>query len=95
MVDGVVDEWIWPDDDGDCAASTPYIPRHNLLTLNLLMLHVICRTSARKPDDELLADFRQQFPEVSTGVTEPNAPAVSQTTTAVFQPVINAPVHER
>lgn len=53
------------------------------------------RTSARKPDDELLADFRQQFPEVSTGVTEPTAPAVSQTTTAVFQPVINAPVHER
>ncbi|KAL7790317.1 CP2 transcription factor domain-containing protein [Trichoderma ceciliae] len=53
------------------------------------------RTSARKPDDELLADFRQQFPEVSTGATEPNAPAISQTTTANFNPIINAPVHER
>ncbi|KAL6811686.1 CP2 transcription factor domain-containing protein [Trichoderma camerunense] len=53
------------------------------------------RTSARKPDDELLADFRQQFPEVSTGVTEPAAPAISQATTAVFQPIINAPVNER
>ncbi|UKZ49601.1 hypothetical protein TrVGV298_003848 [Trichoderma virens] len=53
------------------------------------------RTSARKPDDELLADFRQQFPEVSTGVTEPTAPAISQATTAVFQPIINAPVNER
>ncbi|KAH6606210.1 hypothetical protein Trco_005363 [Trichoderma cornu-damae] len=53
------------------------------------------RTSARKPDDELLADFRQQFPEVSTGVTEPTAPAISQATTTVFHPIINAPVHER
>ncbi|KAL7932453.1 CP2 transcription factor domain-containing protein [Trichoderma chlorosporum] len=53
------------------------------------------RTSARKPDDELLADFRQKFPEVSTGVSEPTAPAISQATTAAFQPIINAPVHER
>ncbi|KAL7951230.1 CP2 transcription factor domain-containing protein [Trichoderma barbatum] len=53
------------------------------------------RTSARKPDDELLADFRQQFPEVSTGVSEPTAPAISQATTAVFQPIINAPIQER
>lgn len=62
---------------------------------SLLTLHVNHRTSARKPDDELLADFRQQFPQVSTGVTEPTAPAISQATTAVFNPIINAPAHER
>lgn len=66
-----------------------------LIDNNLLTLHVHYRTSARKPDDELLADFRQQFPEVSTGVTEPTAPAISQATTAVFNPIINAPTHER
>lgn len=69
----------------------PFLPMDN----NLLTLHINYRTSARKPDDELLADFRQQFPEVSTGVTEPTAPAISQATTAVFNPVINAPTHER
>ncbi|PNP39117.1 hypothetical protein TGAMA5MH_08969 [Trichoderma gamsii] len=53
------------------------------------------RTSAQKPDDGLLADFRQKFPEVSTGVTEPTAPAISQAATAAFNPIINAPTHER
>lgn len=61
----------------------------------LLTLHINHRTSARKPDDGLLADFRQKFPEVSTGVTEPTAPAVSHATTAVFNPVIDAPAQER
>lgn len=62
---------------------------------HLLTLHVHHRTSAQKPDDGLLADFRQKFPEVSTGVTEPTAPAVSNATTAVFNPIINAPTQER
>lgn len=62
---------------------------------HLLTLHVDHRTSARKPDDELLADFRQKFPEVSTGATEPNAPAISHATTSIFNPVIHATTHDR
>jgi hypothetical protein len=65
------------------------------LNNHLLTLHVDLRTSAQKPDDGLLADFRQKFPEVSTGATEPSAPAISNAATAAFNPILNAPTHER
>ncbi|XP_044715532.1 CP2 transcription factor domain-containing protein [Hirsutella rhossiliensis] len=40
------------------------------------------RTSSQKPGDDLLANFRQQFPEVVAVSTESSAPVISQTTAA-------------
>lgn len=37
------------------------------------------RTSSQKPGDELLANFRQQFPEVAAVSTSAAAPVISQT----------------
>ncbi|PNY26787.1 Grainyhead-like protein 2 [Tolypocladium capitatum] len=51
------------------------------------------RTSTQKPADDLLADFRQQFPEVSTATTDASPPTMSLTT-AVNHPTINAPAQE-
>ncbi|ORY60959.1 CP2 transcription factor [Pseudomassariella vexata] len=49
------------------------------------------RTSAQKPGHDLLANFRQQFPEVSTGPsTTSAAPAATQTTVAGDNPILVA-----
>lgn len=49
------------------------------------------RTSSQKPADDLLANFRQQFPEVSVTSAATTAPAVAQTTAAgaISNPLIN------
>ncbi|KAK5995733.1 Transcription factor CP2-like 3-like protein [Cladobotryum mycophilum] len=52
-------------------------------------------TSAQKPADDLLADFRQQFPEVSTVSTEPTTTAISQTTATTENPILAAVNQER
>ncbi|KJZ72426.1 hypothetical protein HIM_08229 [Hirsutella minnesotensis 3608] len=39
------------------------------------------RTSSQKPADDLLANFRQQFPEVAAVTTDVSAPTISQTVT--------------
>ncbi|KAI5466456.1 CP2 transcription factor-domain-containing protein [Mariannaea sp. PMI_226] len=49
------------------------------------------RTSSAKPGDELLANFRQQFPEVAVS-SSTSAPAISQTL-AAENPIIHAPPH--
>ncbi|KAI0475432.1 CP2 transcription factor-domain-containing protein [Xylariaceae sp. FL0804] len=51
------------------------------------------RTSSQKPGDELLANFRQQFPEISTG-TSPTSVA-AQTTLESENPGLLAPGEER
>ncbi|KAJ3514316.1 hypothetical protein NM208_g15076 [Fusarium decemcellulare] len=53
------------------------------------------RTSSQKPGDELLANFRQQFPEVAAVSTSSTAPVISQTASAdnTIAPV--APLAER
>ncbi|POR34909.1 Grainyhead-like protein 2 [Tolypocladium paradoxum] len=51
------------------------------------------RTSTQKPADDLLANFRQQFPEVSTVTTDASPPTMSLTT-AANNPTINAPTQE-
>ncbi|KND93065.1 Grainyhead-like protein 2 [Tolypocladium ophioglossoides CBS 100239] len=51
------------------------------------------RTSTQKPADDLLANFRQQFPEVSAVTTDASPPAMSLTTVA-NHPTINAPTQE-
>ncbi|KAG6016549.1 hypothetical protein E4U43_003544 [Claviceps pusilla] len=53
------------------------------------------RTSSQKPGDELLANFRQQFPEVAVVTSEASAPSIAQTTTAASNPVINVPSQDQ
>lgn len=48
------------------------------------------RTSSQKPGDDLLADFRQQFPQVAAVSTATTAPAISQTV-AVENHIVHAP----
>ncbi|KAH7157165.1 CP2 transcription factor-domain-containing protein [Dactylonectria macrodidyma] len=48
------------------------------------------RTSSQKPGDDLLADFRQQFPQVAAVSTATTAPAISQTV-AAENPIVHAP----
>ncbi|KAH6973292.1 CP2 transcription factor-domain-containing protein [Ilyonectria destructans] len=48
------------------------------------------RTSSAKPGDDLLVNFRQQFPEVAAVSTSTTAPAISQTT-AAENPIVQAP----
>ncbi|OAA73620.1 CP2 transcription factor [Cordyceps fumosorosea ARSEF 2679] len=59
------------------------------------------RTSAQKPDDELLANFRQQFPQIGA-TTEGGSPGISQTagapdltTTAPPAPSIRPEFHDQ
>ncbi|TWU78142.1 hypothetical protein ED733_007470 [Metarhizium rileyi] len=49
------------------------------------------RTSSQKPGDDLLANFRQQFPEVAVVTSEGSAPSIAQPTSAVDNPIINLP----
>lgn len=46
----------------------------------LTRLSVLNRTSSQKPGDDLLANFRQQFPQIAAGSTA--AASTSQTATA-------------
>ncbi|KAH6988716.1 CP2 transcription factor-domain-containing protein [Ilyonectria destructans] len=48
------------------------------------------RESSAKPGDDLLANFRQQFPEVAAVSTSTTAPGISQTT-AAENPLVQAP----
>ncbi|KAH6871127.1 CP2 transcription factor-domain-containing protein [Thelonectria olida] len=48
------------------------------------------RKNSAKPGDELLANFRQQFPEVSAVSSSTTVPAISQTA-AAEDPIIHAP----
>ncbi|EJP69319.1 CP2 transcription factor [Beauveria bassiana ARSEF 2860] len=59
------------------------------------------RTSSQKPDDELLANFRQQFPQIGA-TTEGGSPGISQTaaapdmtTTAPAVPSIRPEFHDQ
>ncbi|KAL3952259.1 hypothetical protein ACCO45_013976 [Purpureocillium lilacinum] len=51
------------------------------------------RTSSQKPADGLLAEFRQQFPQVGPVSTEAPAPSIAQTSVANHPIIINAPDH--
>ncbi|KAM5352087.1 hypothetical protein ACJ41O_004810 [Fusarium nematophilum] len=53
------------------------------------------RTSSQKPGDELLANFRQQFPEVAAVSTSTTAPVISQTTGADNTIAPSVPLPER
>ncbi|KAG5984863.1 hypothetical protein E4U55_002790 [Claviceps digitariae] len=53
------------------------------------------RTSSQKPGDELLANFRQQFPEVAVVTSEASAPSIAQTTTAADTTALNAPSQDQ
>ncbi|KAJ4170834.1 hypothetical protein NW754_006978 [Fusarium falciforme] len=53
------------------------------------------RTSSQKPGDELLANFRQQFPEVAAVSTSAAAPVISQTVGADNPLAPTAPPPER
>ncbi|GJN87004.1 hypothetical protein PLIIFM63780_010586 [Purpureocillium lilacinum] len=50
-------------------------------------------TSSQKPADGLLAEFRQQFPQVGPVSTEAPAPSIAQTSVANHPIIINAPDH--
>lgn len=47
----------------------------------LLTVERPCRTSSQKPGDDLLANFRQQFPEVATASTTASAAGPARTAT--------------
>ncbi|KAF5543406.1 transcription factor BOM [Fusarium mexicanum] len=49
------------------------------------------RTSSQKPGDELLANFRQQFPDLAAASTSATAPGLSQTTGAENVPAVPLP----
>ncbi|KAK2612092.1 hypothetical protein QQS21_001821 [Conoideocrella luteorostrata] len=49
------------------------------------------RTSSQKPGDGLLADFRQQFPEVSAVTSDGPTPSIAQTTAPIDNPTISLP----
>ncbi|PHH85826.1 hypothetical protein CDD83_11127 [Cordyceps sp. RAO-2017] len=49
------------------------------------------RTSSQKPGDDLLANFRQQFPEIVAVTTDVSAPAISQIATTTNPIIINPP----
>ncbi|WKT41055.1 hypothetical protein QSH57_005861 [Fusarium oxysporum f. sp. vasinfectum] len=49
------------------------------------------RTSSQKPGDELLANFRQQFPDLAAASTAATAPGLSQTTGAENVPAVPLP----
>ncbi|KAL2694561.1 hypothetical protein Neosp_001146 [[Neocosmospora] mangrovei] len=53
------------------------------------------RTSSQKPGDELLANFRQQFPEVAAVSTSAAAPVISQTVGADNTLAPSVPLPER
>ncbi|KZZ92113.1 CP2 transcription factor [Moelleriella libera RCEF 2490] len=52
------------------------------------------RTSSQKPGDDLLANFRQQFPEVSAVSSDGPAPSIAQTTTAGEHSAVNLPAQD-
>ncbi|CAM1503789.1 Fc.00g013800.m01.CDS01 [Cosmosporella sp. VM-42] len=52
------------------------------------------RTSSQKPGDDLLANFRQQFPEVATVTTTASPPGISETAGA-DNPILPVAPHER
>ncbi|KHO01054.1 CP2 transcription factor [Metarhizium album ARSEF 1941] len=60
----------------------PPVPRHAL-------------TSSQKPGDDLLANFRQQFPEVAAVTSEASAPTLVQATSAVNHPIITLPPQDQ
>lgn len=49
------------------------------------------RTSSQKPGDELLANFRQQFPEITAVASSTASGVPAQTTVAVDNSVLVAP----
>lgn len=51
----------------------------------------LSRTSSQKPGDELLANFRQQFPDLAAVSTSSTAPGISQTTGAENAPGLPLP----
>ncbi|EXV06286.1 CP2 transcription factor [Metarhizium robertsii] len=53
------------------------------------------RTSSQKPGDDLLANFRQQFPEVAAVTSEASAPTIAQAASAVDHPIINLPPQDQ
>ncbi|KAG6004015.1 hypothetical protein E4U21_001520 [Claviceps maximensis] len=52
------------------------------------------RTSSQKPGDQLLANFRRQFPEVAVGTSEASASLITQTTTAAEDTALHVPSHD-
>ncbi|KAH0599228.1 hypothetical protein MHUMG1_03345 [Metarhizium humberi] len=52
-------------------------------------------TSSQKPGDDLLANFRQQFPEVAAVTSEASAPTIAQAASAVDHPIINLPPQDQ
>lgn len=60
-----------------------------------MLIHHFYRTSSQKPGDELLANFRQQFPEVSAVSTSAAAPVISQTVGADITLAPSVPLPER
>ncbi|KAG5942602.1 hypothetical protein E4U53_007217 [Claviceps sorghi] len=53
------------------------------------------RTSSQKPGDDLLANFRQQFPEVAVVTSAGSAPSKAETTTAANDTALNAPFQDQ
>ncbi|KAG5917580.1 hypothetical protein E4U42_007197 [Claviceps africana] len=53
------------------------------------------RTSSQKPGDDLLANFRQQFPEVAVVTSAVSAPSIAQTTTAANDIALHAPSQDQ
>ncbi|QPG93784.1 hypothetical protein C2857_002420 [Epichloe festucae Fl1] len=53
------------------------------------------RTSSQKPGDDLLANFRQQFPEVAVVTSEGSAPSMAQTATAADNAALNLSSHNQ
>jgi hypothetical protein len=63
---------------------------HIPLLFNILTC-CLYRPNSQKPEDELLANFRQQFPDLAAVSTSSAAPGLSQITDADNDPAVPLP----